>query len=86
MIISIISTLCGVLLLFNPFKAVAYFTKVVGIFIIVYSILDMISSYTIKRNVKQFHKKIEESIAEAEVLKEEVEDSEKNKETKKKKN
>lgn len=73
MVIAIISTLCGTVLLFNPFKVVAYFTKVVGIFIIAYSILDIISSYTIKRNVNHFHKKIKESITEAEILKEETE-------------
>lgn len=70
MIISIISTLCGIVLLFNPFKAVTYFTKVVGIFIVIYSILDMISTYTIKRNVKLFQKSIEEQIKEAEVIEE----------------
>lgn len=71
MFISIISTLCGVVLLFNPFKAIAYFTKVVGIFIVIYALLDMVSTYTIKRNVKIFHKTIEKDIMEAQVVKEE---------------
>ena len=34
MIVSIISTLCGVLLLFNPFKGAVLFTQIVGGFII----------------------------------------------------
>ncbi len=71
MIISIISTLCGIVLLFNPFKAISYFTKVVGIFIVIYAILDMISTFTIKKNVKIFHESIEEGITEAIVIKEE---------------
>lgn len=79
--ISIISTLCGIILLFNPFKAITYFTKVVGIFIVIYALLDMVSTFTIKRNVKMFHKSIEEDITEAIVIKEEIHE----KNTKKKK-
>lgn len=81
MVLSIISTLCGLVLLFNPFKAISYFTKVVGIFIIIYAVLDMVSTYTIKRNVKIFQKSIEEGVTEAIVIKEE----ETKKENKKKK-
>ena len=71
MSISIISTICGLVLLFNPFKAIAYFTKIVGVFIIIYAVLDLISTYTIRRNVKLFQKSIEEGITEAIVVKEE---------------
>lgn len=72
MLLSIISTICGLVLLFNPFKAISYFTKLVGVFIIIYAVLDMISTYTIKRNVKIFQKSIEESITEAVVVEEEI--------------
>lgn len=81
MVISIISTLCGIVLLFNPFKAISSFTKVVGIFIVIYAILDMISTFTIKRNVKIFQKTIEEGISEAVVLKEETIEPQKTKKT-----
>ncbi len=73
MVISMISTVCGLVLLFNPFKAIAYFTKIVGVFIIAYAVLDMISTYTIRRNVKIFQKSIEEGITEAVVVEEVVE-------------
>lgn len=76
MLLSIISTICGLVLLFNPFKAISYFTKIVGAFIIIYAVLDMISTYTIKRNVKMFQKSLEESITEAVVVEEEETDSE----------
>lgn len=72
MILSIISTLCGIVLLFNPFKALTSFTKVVGIFIVIYAVLDMISTFTIKRNVKIFQKTMQEGITEALVIKEEI--------------
>lgn len=74
MVISIISTLCGIVLLFNPFKALSSFTKVVGIFIVIYAVLDMISTFTIKRNVKIFQKTMREGITEALVIKEELEE------------
>lgn len=87
MVISIISTLCGIVLLFNPFKAISSFTKIVGIFIVIYSILDMISTFTIKRNVKMFQKSLEEGITEAIVINEELEKENSNtKKNKSKKN
>ena len=75
MVISIISTLCGIVLLFNPFKALTSFTKIVGIFIVIYAFLDMISTFTIKRNVKLFQESLKENTIEAVVIKEEVEDN-----------
>lgn len=77
MIISIISTLCGIILLFNPFKALTSFTKIVGFFIVIYALLDMISTFTIKRNVKLFQESLKDSAVEAVVIKEEVEEDEK---------
>ena len=72
LVIALISTICGIVLLFNPFKALTAFTKVVGIFIVIYAILDMISTITIKRNVKMFQKTYQEGIVEAIVVKEET--------------
>lgn len=77
MVISLISTLCGIVLLFNPFKGAVMFTKVVGTFIVIYSVLDMISTFTIKRNVTLIHEAIEEKIIDAEVIDEENDESEK---------
>ena len=88
MVLSIISTLCGIILLFNPFKALTSFTQVVGIFIVIYAVLDMVSTFTIKRNVKMFQKTMQEGIAEALIVKEEteiLEDEEESKKSKKKK-
>ena len=83
MVVSIISTLCGIVLIFNPFKALTSFTKIVGIFIVIYAVLDMISTFTIKRNVKIFQKTMKEEITEAVVVKEEVDETEEEKTTKK---
>lgn len=70
MIVSIISTLCGVILLFNPFAGAVILTKIIGGFIIVYALLDIFSTYTIKKNVVEIKKVIEEDVMEAEVVEE----------------
>lgn len=85
MAISLISTLCGIVLLFNPFKGAVMFTKVVGTFIVIYSVLDMISTLTIKRNVTLIHEAIEEKIIDAEVIAEENDEQEKKRKKKKSK-
>lgn len=89
MIISIISILCGLVLLFNPFKVVSYFTKMVGIFIVIYALLDITSTLTIKKNAKRFEKTIEKDVTEAEIIEEidaaEEEPDDKTSSTKKKK-
>lgn len=80
MILSIITIICGLLLIFNPFKGAVFITKVVGILILLYSILDTISTITIRNTVKQLHEAIEEHIVEAEIIEESNDDdSRKNK-------
>lgn len=71
MALSIISTICGIILLFNPFKGAVLLTKIVGIFIVIYAILDIISTVTIKRNVTAIHSVIEGNVVDAEILEEE---------------
>lgn len=70
MLVSIISTICGVVLLFNPFKGAVLLTQVVGIFIIIYSVLDIISTIAIKKNVADIKEAIENSITDAEIIEE----------------
>ena len=84
MIISIISTIFGVILLFNPFEAALGIMKVIGIFIVVYAILDLISTMAIKSSVSKIYKAVEETITDAEVVGED-EDNEKSKSKKRKK-
>ena len=68
MIISIISTIFGVILLFNPFKAAMGIMKVIGILIVIYAVLDLISTIAIKSRVTKIHKTVEETIADAEII------------------
>ena len=84
MVISLISLLCGVLLIFNPFKGAVMFTRIVGILILIYGLLDLLSTISIKRSVKQIQDAIEE-IVEAEVVEEKEKEPQKKLDTKKKK-
>lgn len=90
MLVSIISTLCGVILLFNPFKAAIGIMKIIGIFIIIYAVLDIISTLAIKSSVTKIKKAMEETIADAEIISEDdnviKNKKQKNKKAKKNKN
>lgn len=84
MTIAIISTICGVVLLFNPFAGAVLIMKIVGIFILAYSILDIISTVIIKKNVDEFKSVIDSSnIEEAEIVEEDKKESTRKKKKKK---
>lgn len=85
MIISVITIVCGIMLIFNPFKGAVFITKVVGALILTYAVLDIISTLTIKNTVKQLHEAIAESVndvKDAEIIEE---DGKKTSKTKKRK-
>ena len=74
MIIALISVVCGVVLLFNPFAGAVLIMRIIGIFIIAYSILDIVSTIIIKKNVEEFKgvidktRSIENEVIEADVV------------------
>ena len=68
MILSLISTLCGVLLIFNPFKGAAFLTRLIGFLILLYAILDTISTMAIKNTVKKIKTAINDGIEDAKIL------------------
>lgn len=87
LIISIITLIFGLVLIFNPFAGAVFITKLVGALILLYGILDIISTMTIKKTFKQIHIAIEakeEDIKEAKVI-EETSSKEKNNKRKKNK-
>ncbi len=68
MILAFITTIFGVVLVLNPFKGVVFITKIVGLLITIYSILDIISTLTIRNTVKEIHSAIEETITDAQII------------------
>lgn len=86
MIIAIVSAICGVILLFNPFAGAVLIMKIVGIFIVVYSVLDIVSTVIIKKNVDEFKTVIDSvEVEEAEIVEEKPKKKSTKKTTKKKK-
>lgn len=67
MIMSTIMTVCGVILIFNPFAGAVFITKIIGFLIIVYAMLDIVSTIIIKKNVTN-HTDNETKIVEAEIV------------------
>ena len=85
MVLSIISTIFGVILLFNPFKGAVILMQIIGGIIIAYGAIDIVSSISLKNDVKNNRTdidKIEAKIVEAEVVEEEPNDRETKKESK----
>lgn len=72
LIVAIISAICGAALIINPFAGASAITQIVGAFIIVYAILDITSTVTIKRNVTAITKAIQQStVKDADIVEEE---------------
>ncbi len=72
MVIAIISTICGIVLLFNPFAGAVVIMKIVGIFILVYALLDIVSTLIIKKNADDLKTISRKDVKEAEVVDEEI--------------
>lgn len=51
-LISILIFIWGVILLYNPFESALAITQIIGVFIIVYAVLDIIDNFIIRKNIK----------------------------------
>ena len=70
-ILSIIMTVCGIVLIFNPFQGAVFLTRIVGVFILIYAVLDLISTFVIRNTFKKIQTAINETIVkEVEILEE----------------
>ena len=47
---ALLSLICGVVLLFSPFKGAVIITKVIGIFLVMYAILDICNTIVLKKS------------------------------------
>ena len=50
LLISFLTLAWGIILLINPLESVLVITQVIGIFIIIYAVLDIIDNFILKRN------------------------------------
>lgn len=49
--ITILTLILGVVLIFNPFSGAVFITKMIGLFLFVYAILDIVQSSIIKKDI-----------------------------------
>ena len=86
LVVSLIALVCGVLLIFNPFAGAEFITKVIGIILVIYAILDIISTIRISKVLKETFgetkKEIKDSIVEAEVIEDNTKERKKKKKSK----
>ncbi len=64
LILAIFVIALGILFLVNPFKGAVTITKVIGIFMIGYSVVDMIDFFIIHKNIKDFKEEVENTVKE----------------------
>lgn len=86
LILSIVMTICGVVLIFNPFEGAKLITRIVGIFILIYAILDFISTMVIRNTFIKLHDELMAPMKEADIVEDDAnEEKETNTEEKKSK-
>lgn len=87
LVVSLIALVCGVLLIFNPFAGAEFITKLIGAILVVYAILDIVSTIRISKVLKETFKtedkkKIKDTkdskdnVVEAEVIEDNTENKE----------
>ena len=76
LVLSITMVVCGVVLIFNPFKGAVVLTKIVGIFILVYAVIDLISSFFLRNTLKKLKESVESVVKDAQVIEEKEEKKE----------
>ena len=54
LVFSILIILCGILFIINPFGGALVITKVMGIFMIIYAVLDLANSIVIKKEMNEY--------------------------------
>ena len=80
MILSGFALLCGILLIFNPFEGVKFITKIVGIILFIYALIDIVATLRIRKTVKSALKAIDDKkIKEADVIEDNTSDKKKRK-------
>ncbi len=67
-ILLLITCICGVVLIFNPFSGAKILAKIIGIIILIYAILDIVSTFKIQKIIKKRNIKEKDIVTEATVI------------------
>lgn len=50
LIMAILCLICGVVILFNPFTSAVVVTQIIGLFMIVYAVLDLVNNFILRKS------------------------------------
>lgn len=67
LVFSILIIICGTLFIINPFGGALVITKVMGIFMIIYALLDLTNTIIIKKEMNEVKYKMKNAVIEVEV-------------------
>ena len=63
LVMSVISALCGIIILFNPFETSVVVFQIIGAFICIYALLDIIYMFQVKRNFNEVREIVNSTIS-----------------------
>ena len=67
-ILLLMTCICGVVLIFNPFSGAKILAKIIGVIILIYAILDIVSTFKIQKIIKKRNIKENDIVTEATVI------------------
>lgn len=67
LVFSLLIIICGALFIINPFGGALVITKVMGIFMVIYSLLDLANTIVIKKEMNEVKQAMKNAIIEVEV-------------------
>ena len=68
LILALLIIVCGVVFIINPFDGALAITKIIGIFMIIYSVLDISNTVIIKKGISDIQKGMKNAVIEIEAV------------------
>lgn len=66
LVLALLIIFCGILFIINPFEGALAITKIIGIFMIIYSLLDITNTVIVKKGMKDIEKSMKLAVIEGE--------------------
>ena len=66
LVLALLIIFVGIIFIINPFKGALAITKIIGIFMIIYSVLDIINTVIVKKGIKDIEKSMKLAVIEGE--------------------
>ncbi len=66
LVLALLIIFCGIIFIINPFEGALAITKIIGIFMIIYSLLDITNTVIVKKGMKDIEKSMKVAVIEGE--------------------